>query len=220
MEVWGCEPGRVPPEDPEKLWDSKWPGEGALGEKVGGEHWGLGPGTCQRRGNLGTGEARGLGAGEVRLKTCRAAQARSWEEGQAAQRREADGPAGLGGPQRGLRGPLGPPAEALNIPSRTGPGSSGRSREEPAHRRRSRTVEGAPGAGRRGRRGRGGAGSGRRGSTCGAGRRSHRGLGSGHPIRGLDGHLGGGLRDQGGRGLPHALGFTWEERVAASPAPS
>lgn len=147
-----------------------WPGEGALGKREAESTGGLGLGTCRRRGNLGTGA--GLGTGEVRLKTRRAAQVpRSRGEGQAAQRREADGPVGLGiAPQRGPRGPLGPlRCRGIKHPP-TGPGRPRRSRRNlhtdedrgpwRSAQRRERPAEG---------KGRGwGTGRGARGLTRGA----------------------------------------------------
>lgn len=65
-------------------------------------------------------------------------------------------------------------------------------------------MEGAPGAGRRGRRGRRGGERGARAHPWRAGRVRTAAWLPVTPDQGPDGHLGGGLRDQGGRGLPHA----------------
>lgn len=73
----GREPGRVPQRDREKLWGSKVARRGCFGEKVGGEHRGLGPRSLSEEGQpRDWGRGAGLGTGEVRLKTRRAAQAR------------------------------------------------------------------------------------------------------------------------------------------------
>lgn len=180
---------------------------GCVGEKVGGEHRALGPRNLPEEGQPRDWGGAGHRGGPLEDPQG-GSGARSLEEGQAAQRREADGPVGLGiAPQRSPRGPLGPLRCGGTEHSPTGPGRPRRSRrnlhtDEDRGRWRSALRGERPAEGKWG-----GGGGGARGARthpwrAGRGRTAARVPVT--PDQGPDGHLGGGLRGQRGRRLPRA----------------
>ena len=105
-----------------------------VGEKGGGEHWGLGPGNLPEEGQPRDWGGAGHRGGPLEDPQG-GSGARSRGEGQAAQRREADCPVGLGiAPPARPAWPPGPPALPRHRTSSDRAGPPPEVEEEPAHR--------------------------------------------------------------------------------------